>query len=49
MTAITIVFTLAKLQQSTKYKLKIATEMLGKGKSLSFNKAPERLQRCSGV
>ena len=33
MNASTIAFTLAKLNQSTKYMLKVTKEMLGKGKS----------------
>ena len=37
MNASTIVFTLAKLNQSTKYMLKVAKEMLAKGKSSKFN------------
>ena len=37
MNASTIVFTLAKLNQSTKYILKVAKEMLAKGKSSKFN------------
>ena len=40
-----IFFTLARLNQSTKYMLKVATEMQSNLK----NKAPERCQRCSGV
>ena len=36
MNASTIVFTLAKLNQSTKYMLKFAKEMLAKGKSSKF-------------
>ena len=35
--AYTIVVTLAKLNQSTKYMLKAAKEMLAKGKSSKFN------------
>ena len=35
--ASTIVFTLAKLNQSTKYMLKVAKEKLAKGKSSKFN------------
>ena len=37
MNASTIVFTSAKLNQSTKYMLKLAKEMLAKGKSLKFH------------
>ena len=37
MNASTIVFTLAKLNQSTKYMLKVAKEMLAKSKSSEFN------------
>ena len=33
----TIVFTVAKLNQSTKYMLKVAKEMLAKGKSPKFD------------
>ena len=35
--ASTIVFTLAKLNQSTKYMLKVAKEMLAKVKGSKFN------------
>ena len=37
MNASTIVFTIAKLNQSTKYMLKVAKEMLAKSKSSKFN------------
>ena len=37
MNASTIVFTLAKLNQSTKYMIKVAKEILAKGKSSKFN------------
>ena len=37
MNARTMVFTLAKLNQSTKYMLKVAKEMLAKGKSSKLN------------
>ena len=37
MNATIIVFTLAKLNQSTKYMLKVAKEILAKGKSSKFN------------
>ena len=45
MNASMIFFTLARLNQSTKYMLKVATEMQLNLK----NKTPERCQRCSGV
>ena len=45
MNASMIFFTLAKLNQSTKYMLIVATEMQSNVK----NKAPQRCQRCSGV
>ena len=45
MNASMIFFTLARLNQSTKYMLKVATEMQSNLK----NKSPERCQRCSGV
>ena len=45
MNASMIFFTLARLNQSTKYMLKVAAEMQSNLK----NKAPERCQRCSGV
>ena len=37
MNASTVVFTLAKLNQSRKYMLKVAKEILAKGKSSKFN------------
>ena len=40
-----ILFTLARLNQSTKYMFKVATEMQSNLK----NKPPERCQRCYGV
>ena len=45
MNASMIFFMLARLNQSIKYMLKVATEMQLNLK----NKAPERCQRCSGV
>ena len=48
MNSSTIVFTLVKFNQSTKYMLKVSKEMLAKGKSSKIklnNKAPERRQR----
>ena len=45
MNASMIFFTLARLKQSTRYMLKVATEM----QSSLKNKAPELCQRCSGV
>ena len=52
MNASTIVFTLAKLKQPTKFMLKVAIEMLAKGESSKVklkDKAPEQRQRCSSV
>ena len=58
MNASTIVFTLAKFNQSTKYMLKVAKEITAKGtkwnktKTSKFklnNKAPERRQRYFGI
>ena len=45
MNASMIFFMLARLNQSIKYMLKVATEIQSNLK----NKAPERCQRCSGV
>ena len=48
MNSSTIVFTLVKFNQSTKYMLKVSKEMVARGKSSKIklnNKAPERRQR----
>ena len=45
MNASTIFFTLKRLNQSTKYMLKVATEIQSNLK----NKAPEQCQPCSDV